>query len=126
MGTPSQAVQVCEAILRSELEYNQAHKIWPSVNRVIELMLARRNELSDAYEELHASLSHRHRALEAFFDVFASTPMAWSPEKLNKARQARKELTDINTRIAAVADDLAELLARRDKIKEASSFSCDT
>lgn len=126
MGTPSQAVQVCEAILRTELEYNQAHKIWPSVNRVIELMLARRNELSDAYEELHASLSRRHRALEAFFDVFASTPMAWSPEKLNKARQARKELTDINTRIAAVADDLAELLARRDEIKEASSFSCDT
>lgn len=126
MGTPSQAVQVCEAILRSNLEYNQAHKIWPSVNRVIELMLARRNELRDAYEELHASLAHRHRALESFFDVFTSTPMAWSPEKLNKARQARKELTDINTRIAAVAEDLAELLARRDEIKETSSFSCET
>lgn len=126
MSTPSQAVQVCEAILRSDLEYNQAHKIWPSVNCVIELMLARRNELSEAYEEVHASLAHRHRALESFFDIFTSTPMAWSPEKLNKARQARKELTDINVRIAAVAEGLAELLARRDEIKEYSSFSCDT
>ncbi|WP_421682130.1 hypothetical protein HKW98_13690 [Stutzerimonas urumqiensis] len=126
MGTPSQAVQVCEAILRSDLEYNQAHKILPSVNRVIERMLARRNELSDAYEELHASLSHRHRALEAFFDVFTSTPMAWSPEKMSKARHARKELIDINTRIAAVAEDLAQLLTRRDEIKETSGFSCET
>ena len=126
MGTPSQAVKVCEAILRSDLEYNQAHKIWPSVNRVIELMLARRNELVDAYEELHASLAPHHRALESFFDVFTSTPMAWSPEKLNNARKARKELSDINTRIAAAAEDLSELLARRDEIKEVSSFSCDT
>ena len=34
--------------------------------------------------------------------------------------------TDINMRIAAVAEDLAELLARRDEFKETSSFSCDT
>lgn len=32
----------------------------------------------------------------------------------------------INTRIAAVAEDLAELLARRDEINECSNFSCDT
>lgn len=126
MGTPSQAVQVCEAILRSDLEYNQAHKIWPSVNRVIERMLARRNELSDAYEELHTSLAHHHRALESFFDVFTSTPVAWSPEKITKARQARKELTDFNSRIAAMADGLAQLLTRRDELKETSGFSCDT
>jgi hypothetical protein len=126
MATPSQAVQVCEAILRADLEYNQAHKIWPSVNRVIALMLARRNELCDAYEELHNSLAHRPRALESFFDVFTSTPMAWSPEKISKARQARKELTDINARIAEMAGDLAPLLTRRDEIKETSSFSCET
>ncbi|HID9532445.1 TPA: hypothetical protein ACXI2J_002528 [Pseudomonas aeruginosa] len=126
MATPSQAVQVCEAILRANLEYNQAHKIWPSINRVLELMLARRHELSDAYEELHDSLAHRHRALESFFDVFTSTPMAWSPEKMSEARHARKELIDINTRIAAVAEDLAQLLTRRDDIKETSGFSCET
>lgn len=126
MGTPSQAVQVCEAILRSDLKYNQEHNIWPSVNRVIERMLARRIELNDAYEELHASLAHHHRGLESFFDVFTSTPVAWSPEKINKARQARKELADLNSRIAALADDLAQLLTRRDEIKETSGFSCET
>lgn len=126
MTTPSQAVQVCEAILRADLEYNQAHKIWPSINRVIELMLARRNELSDAYEELHESLAHRHHALESFFDVFTSAPMAWSPEKMSKARHTRKELIDINTRIAVMAEDLAQLLTRRDEIKETSGFSCGT
>lgn len=126
MPPPSQAVQVCETILRKDLEYNQTHKIWPSVNRVIELMLARRNELCEAYEELHESLAHRPRALESFLDVFTSMPMAWRPEKINEARQARKELISINARISAVAEELAQLLTRRDEIKETSSFSCET
>ncbi|MBP0941002.1 hypothetical protein V2K16_14460 [Pseudomonas alliivorans] len=43
------AVNSCEAILRKEMEYNIAHKIWPSVNRIVERMLARRIELQDAY-----------------------------------------------------------------------------
>jgi len=126
MTTTSQAIQVCEAVLQADLEYNQTNKIWPSVNRVIERMLGRRNELCDAYEELHESLAQRPHALKSFFDILTSTPVAWSPEKITEARQARKELTGINAQIAAAAVALAQLLTRRDEIKEGSSFSCDT
>ncbi|WXL26724.1 hypothetical protein WG219_04385 [Ectopseudomonas mendocina] len=126
MGTPSQAVQVCETLLRLDLEYNQTRKIWPSINCVIERMLARQNELIDAYEELHTSLAHRHRALESFFDVLTSMPVAWSPDKITKARQTRKDLTVINSQIAAMADSLAQLLTRRNELKETSGFSCET
>lgn len=41
-------------------------KIWPSVNRIVERMLARRVELMDAYEEIYSSLAGRPRALTAF------------------------------------------------------------
>lgn len=126
MTTTSQAIQVCEAVLRADLEYNQTNKIWPSVNRVIERMLGRRNELCEAYEELHESLAQRPHALKSFFDILTSTPVAWSPEKITETRQARKELTGINAQIAAAAVALAQLLTRRDEIKEGSSFSCDT
>ncbi|MFB8831985.1 hypothetical protein ACE0DR_27975 [Azotobacter sp. CWF10] len=108
------------------MEYNQTHKIWPSVNRVIERMLARRNELCGAYEDIHEKLARRPRALESFFDIFTSMPVVWNPEKISEARQARKELTGINTQIAAVAKELAQLLTRRDEIKETSGFSCET
>lgn len=44
------AVQSCEAILRKEMVYNIAHKIWSSVSRIIERMLALRIEQQDAYD----------------------------------------------------------------------------
>lgn len=124
--TPSQATQVCESVLREELEYNQARSIWPSVNRIIERMLARSIELRDAYQELHEALAHCPRGLHVFFDVFTYTPVGWSSEKISEARQARKELAEVNDRIASMANELACLLARRDEIQENSSFSTQT
>lgn len=126
MTPPSEAIQACETILRKDLEYNQARKIWPSVNHVIKRMLERRNELRGAYDELYESLASHPRALESFIDVFTSTPVVWNPEKIREARQARKELSGINAQIAIAAEELAELLARREEIKETSSFSCET
>lgn len=123
---PSHAVRSCEAVLREDMEYNLAHKIWPSVNRVIERMLSRSVELHDAYAEIHKALDHHPRALKGFFDVFLYTPVAWSPEKIREARIARKELIDVNEQISLVASQLAGLLTRRDELKEYSSFSCDT
>lgn len=122
----SQAIQCCEAILRTDIEYNRARNIWPSVNRIIERLLASSIELQEAYEEIHHSLAHRPRALVAFFDVFVHTPVAWNPEKIREARNARKELTEVNEQISMVANELAHLLTRRDELKERTSFSCDT
>lgn len=126
MAITSEAVRACEAILNTELEYNRAHSIWPSVNRVMEVMLTRRGELTDAYEELYSSLSQHPHALRSFLDIVAGSPRFWGPERIMETREARKELTEINVRIAEAAEALSTLLARRNEIKEVSGFSCDT
>ncbi|MBW3504677.1 hypothetical protein [Pseudomonas sp. NKUCC02_KPG] len=89
-------------------------------------MLTRSFELQETYEEIYQSFANRPRALVAFFDVFVHTPVAWDPEKIQEARSARKALIDVNEQIAMVANELAHLLARRDELKERTSFSCDT
>lgn len=64
--------------------------------------------------------------MEAFFDVFTRVVIECNPEKVSEARQARKDLIDINDQIVGVAAELAQLLARREGIKEESHFTCDT
>lgn len=119
----AQAIQSCEAILRKEMEYNIAHKIWPSVNRIVERMLARRVELKDAYEEIYSSLARRPRALTAFWDIFVHTPVAWSPDRIRAARQDRDELVELNDQISVAAGHLARLLERRGELDERAVFS---
>lgn len=126
MANTSEAVRACEAILLTELEYNRARNIWPSVNRIMEVMLARRGELLEAYEELHASLSQHPHALRSFLDIVAGSPRFWGPERIMEARGARKELMEVNARIAVAAETLSALIARRSELLEASGFSCDT
>lgn len=122
----AQAIQGCEAILRKEMEYNIAHKIWPSVNRIVERMLARRVELMDAYEEIYSSLAGRPRALTAFWEIFVHTPVAWSPERIRAARQDRDGLVELNDQIVVAAEHLAGLLARRAELDERAVFSSGT
>ena len=126
MANTSEAVRACEEILKTELEYNRAHNIWPSVNRIMEVMLARRGELVDAYEELYSSLSKQPRALRSLLEIVAASPRFWGPERISEAREARKELTAVNARIAEAAQSLSALLERRAQIQETSGFSCDT
>lgn len=83
MANTSEAVRACEEILKSEIEYNRAHNIWPSVNRIMEVMLARRGELVDAYEELYNSLSKRPRALRSLLEIVAASPRFWGPERIS-------------------------------------------
>ncbi|WP_234710501.1 hypothetical protein [Pseudomonas amygdali] len=117
------AVQSCEAILRKEMEYNIAHKIWPSVNRIVERMLARRIELQGAYVELCSTLAGRPRALTSFWDIFVHTPVAWSPERIQAARQDRNELVELNEQVSQAAKHLARLLERRAELDERANFS---
>lgn len=120
------AVDACENILREDFKYNEEHRIWRSINRIIESLLVRTNELADVYVELHAALAEKPRALDSFFDVFTATVYSWSPEKIKEARGDREKLTELNVRIAKASELLSELLSQRTQVKEVSSFSSDT
>ncbi|MCG8910286.1 hypothetical protein [Pseudomonas sp. DP-17] len=124
---PSLPVQICEDILRKDLEYNREHNnIWPSANRIIEGMLARRHELTDAYEELYSLFGEKPGALKAFLEELSYTPVLYSEAKISKARQDRKDLLNINTRIAELSKALAELLAKRQELQDTSDFRSET
>lgn len=123
---PTEAVQHCETLLREMMESFRAKGIWPNVQSIIDCMLKRRIELMEVYEEVHASLSQKHRALYMFWDVFVHAADGWNPEKNRAARQAREDLISVYTQISELADQLATLLDRRDHLHNHSGFSSST
>ena len=62
-------VSYCEAFLDKERRYNREHNIWPSVNRVIDRVLLRTEDISPVYREVAASLSED--ALKRFLTALA-------------------------------------------------------
>lgn len=125
-NAPTEAVQHCEAVLRTMMEDLQAKRIWPNVCSIIDGMLKRRVELAEVYEEVYTSLAQIPRALYMFWDVFVHAADGWNPEKNRAARQAREELVGVNSRISELADQLAALLDRRDSLHNYSGFSSNT
>lgn len=122
----STAINMCESVLHEDYQYNLKHKIWRSINRLIEGLLGRTNELADVYVELHGALAEEPLALKSFFDVFTMSVYSWNPEKIKEAREERDELTELNVRIAKVSEQLSDLLTRRSEVREMSSFSDGT
>lgn len=125
-NAPTEAVQHCEAVLRTMMEDLRAKRIWPNVCSIIDGMLKRRVELAEVYEEIYTSLAQTPRALYMFWDVFVHAADGWNPEKNRAARQAREELVGVNSRISELADQLAALLDRRDSLHNYSGFSSNT
>ncbi|MGE8189503.1 hypothetical protein [Pseudomonas sp. NPDC086278] len=128
MDTTSRAaaIESCESILRKEYQYNKEKEIWSTINKRIEGLLARTNELADVYVELRGSLGEDYRALKSFFDVLNLTVYSWNPGKIKDARQDREQLTDLNIRIVEAAKLLSDLISRRTEVQEISSFRSDT
>jgi len=121
--TPQQA---CEAILIEGKRYNIERNILPSENAVADRLLARRIELTDAYGELYERLHSRPRALKVFLDLLLSTAAFWSLEKIAQARVLRDDLASVNRQIARKAEELAQLLERRNHLNNTSGFSSET
>lgn len=119
-------ISMCEGILKRTHQYNSEHKIWPSENRVIEVMLERKLELVDAYSDLHSSLSDIPMALELFFDRFLSIAILWRPEQTAKMRNDRKRIDDLNLAISEMASEIAELMRKRDALHNESEFCSHT
>jgi len=114
--------QVCEDVLLEERRYNEEHNIWPSQNKIIDRLLARRVELIDAYAEIHAKLHSHPHALKEFFRAVTYAGVSWNPARNLEARATRDRLIDINQRIAEVGRALAALLEERSELENGSSF----
>lgn len=120
------ATQICESLLLKGKRYNEAHAILPSENAVTDRLLARREELKEAYRELHDKLHAQPRALQVFLEAVLTTAAFWNPEMMMQARAARADLESVNRQIADKAAELAQLLEHRSALHDASGFSSDT
>ena len=127
-ANPSQSdpTQACEALLRDAKQYNEDHHIWPSENRVVDRLLARRPELVKAYAELHEKLVRHEHALPEFFRVLMSAAALWSPERNAEARTERDRLDAVNAAIAHKALELSALFDERDELHNRSGFYSGT
>ncbi len=117
---------ICEAILQEGKAYNIEHKILPSENVVVDCLLARRIELTEAYAELHEKLGFRPPALKVFLDLLLSTAAFWNPERNAESRADRERLEAVNEEIAEKAAALARLLDERDDLHNSSGFYSST
>lgn len=120
------ARRICEGILTEEKHYKIEHGIHHSEISIIDRMLTRHIELKDSYSELYEKLYQHPPALQVFFDLLLGTSALWSPEKIAQARTKRDELADVNRKIAKKAEELAELLERREDLNNTSGFCSQT
>lgn len=116
------ATNACENVLASMRKRYTDARVWHSLVKIIDRLLSRRLELTDAYEELYGALKD-WRALDQFFDAVIVSAAFHSPAKINEARDARADLQITNAEIAKLGHLLAEQLQHRDKLMNTSSFS---
>lgn len=116
-------VTYCVAFLNKERNYNREHNIWPSVNRVIDQVLLRTEEISPVYREAAASLSED--ALKRFLTVIVEVPAIWNDEYIQTARNAYRRQRELRDRIHRLASELAGCLRERSDLSNRSGFSAN-
>jgi len=126
LSEPMHPQKICESFLLEGKRYNNERSILPVENAIADRLLARGDELQDAYEELHNKLHARPQALQIFLGLVLSTAAFWNPEKIQDARAARCDLAYVNQQIAKKAAELATLLEQRSVLHDTSGFSSDT
>lgn len=118
--------EYCKSLLREEREYNEEHEILASENEVIDQLLERELELTDAFDELHRKLSKHPHAVLMFLRAFVTTAAIWSPDEIRKTRAAKARIIAINDEIAEHAAALSALLDERSELYNTSGFSAGT
>ncbi len=111
---------VCEKILIDRKMYNLDNSILPSENILIDKILSRYNEMAHVYNELVGKYSELE--IRVFFDAVLTIAIFWSPEQSKRVRESKKQLVEINAQIANLAEEVAELLEKRQAIQSASSL----
>lgn len=126
MSTKPVHVLACEDALKAERAYNIDHDILPSEVKIVDRLLARSDQLIDAYEDIYIKL-HRHpQALQVFLGVVVNAAAFWNPEKMAKARESRREQEQLQDAIARQARLLAQLLERQSTLNDTSHFISDS
>ena len=122
--TRQEALELCEGLLRKELEYNESRNIWPSVNEVVRVLLKQSQTMAPVYEELCKKLP-QERKVGSYLDALISSFALWDKDDLRKAREDRDKLVEINEEICDQASKLADLLNKREVICNRGRFSCE-
>lgn len=113
----------CVAILIASRNYNVENNIWPTDVITTNYLLTQSASMKSAYDELSV-LSAQQRS--QFLDQLVGTLSFWSPENAIGMRAARNQLVDLNRKISALAEDLADLLEERSTLENQQPFSSNT
>ncbi|KRW58408.1 hypothetical protein AO724_04710 [Aeromonas allosaccharophila] len=119
-----EAAEVCERILRKEIEYNEKHNIYPSINATVRVLLRQSQTMAPVYEEL-CELLTLERYVASFLDALISTFTFWDESDMRKAREDRSRLIHVNEDISDLASRLTDLLREREEICNRAGFGCE-
>lgn len=113
---PFDAIAACETLIQERELQNDSSGREHCENVIARRLLARRDQLADAYTELYFTFrSDAH--LRTFFGLVLSAAAPWGDGLEPEFVAQRAELTEVNRRIAETADALAELLDRRETFR---------
>jgi hypothetical protein len=120
------AVSECEATLNEIKEYYRENDCWQSEIELIDRMLERQLELREAYLEIHAKLGSVHKGIDRLFDKLLGAADLWSPEAVRESYSQKRELEELNARIAKAACNLSLMLQERDEKHNSTDFYSHT
>ena len=126
MSKRDEAISFCEAALEYQRDQCRDLNIFPRWPTIYDRMMARRHELSAAYIDIHASLLRESQYAEVFFDAVCCAVCVWTPERIDRSRNEKKTLLEINNQIAERAVKLADLMRERSRLEEKNGFHTDT
>ena len=103
---------------------NLDNKIWPSENLVIDKLLSRFDEIECFCLQLNEKFNfmERYSILDCLLGILAIT----KPSDLQKSREDKKSLQELNRKIAKQAFDLAELIEKRSELDNSTQMRSNT
>jgi hypothetical protein len=112
----------CEKVLKGILEYNEKQRIFPSESKIIKRILQRSNEMAPVYVDMvEKNLATEEHILNVFTALLGTTSL-WLDGYLQKARESRERLSNLNEEIAVMALSLAELMQERTELSNSSGY----
>jgi len=114
--------------IRLSLSYRKAdnldRNIWPSENLVIDKLLCRFDEIEFFCQQLNEKFNfmERYSVLDCLLGILAIT----KPCDLQKSREDKRSLQELNKKIAKQAFELAELIEKRSELNNCTQMSSNT
>jgi hypothetical protein len=126
METTPSPTEICEAMLREDLERNQKDNTFPGRQAVIKRLLDRSHEMRAVYKSI-VSQTRDNRAIWEFFDGVIAVSLNLQPEQTKALRETKSAVEEVEAKIARAALKLADLLRELDSLLEGqpvNSSSC--